>query len=202
MSDDATDLFSLRIDLSAMVRRSVATLYSHLVTRPTGQALRLGIESQIGEVGTPCLSILDFREVVVMDYSCADETIAKLLQRYMRTEGGDEVYFVARGIGERHLEAIDAVLDRHGLALVAEVDGSGMALLGPVAELDRAAWRTLQAHSHARASQIAGELDVAEAEAESRLESLARRRVLLRRGEASPVYVSLSSLLPPEPLSP
>ncbi|NIQ53719.1 MAG: hypothetical protein GWN71_09965, partial [Gammaproteobacteria bacterium] len=63
----------LRFDLSDLVKRSVATLYSHLVTRPTGQALRLGIESQISELGALCLTVLDFSEVVVLDYSCADE---------------------------------------------------------------------------------------------------------------------------------
>ena len=30
-------------DLSSLVKRSVASLYSHLVTRPTGRALRLGL---------------------------------------------------------------------------------------------------------------------------------------------------------------
>jgi hypothetical protein len=74
----------LRFDMSDMVRRSVATLYSHLVTRPTGRRLRLGIEAQITELGALCITVLDFSEVVVLDYSCADETVAKLIQRFQR----------------------------------------------------------------------------------------------------------------------
>ena len=77
---------SFCFDLSTLVRRSVASLYSHLVTRPTGQALRLGIESQICELGTPCVSVLDFSQVAVLDYSCADETVAKLLKRYQQPD--------------------------------------------------------------------------------------------------------------------
>ena len=73
----------LRFDMSDMVRQTVATLYSHLVTRPTGQALRLGIEAQITELGALSINVLDFSEVVVLDYSCADETVAKLIKRFL-----------------------------------------------------------------------------------------------------------------------
>src|SRR5688500_20128594 len=77
-------------NLSTLVQRSVASLYSHLVTRPTGQALRLGIESQIGELGNFCVSVLDFSNVIVLDYSCADEVVAKLIQRYQRDDRRSE----------------------------------------------------------------------------------------------------------------
>src|SRR5687768_7069016 len=89
-------------DLHTLVQRSVASLYSHLVTRPTGRALRLGIETQIGDIGTVCLSVLDFTQVVVLDYSCADEVVAKLIQRYAAEDRPADAYFVARGLGEQH----------------------------------------------------------------------------------------------------
>lgn len=190
------DVVPLSIDLSAMVRRSVATLYSHLVTRPTGQALRLGIESQIGEVRGPCLSVLDFRQVVIMDYSCADEAIAKLLQRYLVGKDVDEVYFVARGVGERHLDTIDAVLERHGLALVAELEDAVVELLGPVSEREQELWSELQRRGRAAPASLAG--PTAEvAEVERVLDALAERRLVLRAAGTPVVYVALSSLLPP-----
>ncbi|MGH7483897.1 MAG: hypothetical protein ACRELV_17240, partial [Longimicrobiales bacterium] len=167
----------LRFDLSEMVRKSVATLYSHLVTRPTGQALRLGIESQIGEVGSPCVSILDFRQVVVMDYSCADEAVAKLLRRYVREEA-EEVYFFARGVGERHIDTIDAVLVRHGLALVVQFDDDAIALLGPVSARELRVWEVVQAKGRARAAEVASDLRSPEADVDATLARLSRRRVL------------------------
>src|SRR5688500_15443890 len=109
MTDGPGSVVPLRFDLSELVQRSVATMYSHLVTRPTGRALRIGIESQITELGALCISVLDFRQVVVLDYSCADETIAKLLQRFQQPDR-PQVYFVARGVSERHREPIEAVL--------------------------------------------------------------------------------------------
>ncbi|MGH7474757.1 MAG: hypothetical protein ACRELD_00565 [Longimicrobiales bacterium] len=179
-----------------MVQRSVATLYSHLVTRPTGQALRLGIETQIGEVGAPCLSILDFRQVVILDYSCADEAVAKLLQRYSRVDSPADVYFVARGIGERHLETIDAVLSRHDLALVAETEVQGMALLGPVPAPLRDAWTALERLTRADALTLGRELRVGSADAARSLRELVSRRVAIPGAGPEEPCLALSSLLP------
>jgi hypothetical protein len=62
-------------------RLSVTSLFSNLVTRPTGRAIRTGVESQLAEmegVCAPCLSVLDFSQVRILDYSCADEIVAQL----------------------------------------------------------------------------------------------------------------------------
>lgn len=181
-------------DLSSLVRRSVASLYSHLVTRPTGRALRLGIESQIGEIGSVCLSVLDFTQVVVLDYSCADEAVAKLIQRYQRDDRPADVYFVARGLGEQHCEPIEEVLLRHDLALVAEVDRS-FTVLGSVSETEREIWRVLDRDGARTAADLARTVSVHEQDAGTTLELLADRRVLLRRGPP-PAYCALTTLLP------
>jgi hypothetical protein len=182
-------------DLSTLVSRSVASLYSHLVTRPTGRALRLGIESQIGDTGHLCLSVLDFTQVVVLDYSCADEAVAKLIQRYQPPERPADVYFVARGLAEQHREPIDEVLLRHGLALVAEVE-AGFVLLGAATDLERSAWDAVQRRGVAQPAEVQGELeDYAEADVAEALHDLAQRRVLFRQ-DSPPAFVSLTALLP------
>jgi hypothetical protein len=181
-------------DLSSLVRRSVASLYSHLVTRPTGRALRLGIESQIGEMGSVCLSVLDFTQVVVLDYSCADEAVAKLIQRYQASDRPADAYFVARGLGEQHRHPIDEVLNRHHLALVAEVEGDFI-LLGNATDLERSAWQVLQHLRLGGAREIANELHAHEAAVAEALEHLAQRRVVLRR-DTPVAYFSLTTLIP------
>ncbi len=188
------DVASMSIDLSALCRRSVATLYSHLVTRPTGRALRVGIESQLQELGGPALSILDFHQVVVLDYSCADETVAKLLRRFQSDDRPADIYFVASGIGERHREPIEEVLLRHGLALVAQLEDGRAALLGHAPPQQRDAWMALQRLGRAEAPEVAGATGLDAAEAEAALDALARRRVLLRAGHAGP-WVALTALL-------
>src|SRR5215207_6948402 len=111
---------SLSIDLSSVHRKSVTSLFSNLVTRPTGRAIRSGVESQIAEIegGVGAwLSILDFSQVRVLDYSCADEIVAKLLLRFSGEERPAEAFFVVLGVQEHHQEAIEAVLERHSLLL-------------------------------------------------------------------------------------
>jgi hypothetical protein len=184
-----------QIDLSSIARRSVASLYSHLVTRPTGRALRLGIESQLGELGAACLSVLDFKQVVVLDYSCADEAVAKLMQRYLGSDRPGDVYFVARGLGEQHRDPIEAVLDRYDMALAAEVERAGFVLLGTASDRERAVWAALESLRSASAVEIARQLDGDAREMVGVLDGLTQRRVALRNTEDR--YLALSSLLPP-----
>jgi hypothetical protein len=187
------DIVPFSFDLSSLVRRSVASLYSHLVTRPTGRALRVGIESQIGEIGSVCLSVLDFAQVVVLDYSCADEAVAKLIQRYQSADRPADAYFVARGLGEQHREPIDAVLKRHQLALVAEVEGDYV-LLGAADEVDCLAWDGLQRIHAGAPHQVAHEAGIDSDTATAALERLALRRVVLRGDDSG--YHALTTLLP------
>jgi hypothetical protein len=177
--DGGARMIPVRFDLSALVTRSVATFYSQLVTRPTGQALRLGIEGQLCEVSEVCLSVLDFSDVVILDYSCADEVVAKLLHRYQRADRPGEAYFVARGLAERHRETIEAVLERYGLALVAELREGGAALLGQVPEQERHAWGAVERLRSARLDQVAGALGTAADDATRCIDALSHRRVVL-----------------------
>ncbi|MEX2583333.1 MAG: hypothetical protein WD766_08660 [Gemmatimonadota bacterium] len=150
-------LSALAFDLTRLHRRTVTSFYSNLVTRPTGRAVRMGLEQQLSEAagaGGPCLSILDFSQVRVMDYSCADEIVAKLLLQYAAAERTLEVYFLARGLQEHHLESVEAVLDRHGLLLAAE-GGCGATLLGPATPHERKCWEVLVRHGRVRIRELA-----------------------------------------------
>ncbi|HEX7120418.1 MAG TPA: hypothetical protein VF212_16610 [Longimicrobiales bacterium] len=197
MSEGPGRVVPLHFELSRLVHRSVANLYSHLVTRPTGQAVRLGIESQIGEMGELCLSVLDFRQVAVLDYSCADETVAKLILRYQAEDRPADAYFVARGLAEHHLEMIEAVLERHGLALVAELD-AGPTLLGAVDDAEREAWTAVERLGRASVAEVAEYLSASQEEVAPALDALIRRRVVLYR-EAPRVHYALTPLIPAGP---
>lgn len=184
----------LRFDMSDMVRQTVATLYSHLVTRPTGQALRLGIEAQISELGALCVTALDFSHVVVLDYSCADETVAKLVQRFQRNDRPADAYFIARGIDDRHQETIDAVLTRQDLAIAAELASGELVLMGAVGDSEERAWRALGRVRRGSAAQIAEAMGSEEEEAREALENLSRRRVIARL-DIPRTYFALRPLL-------
>jgi hypothetical protein len=186
---------SLAIDLSQMHRRTVTSFYSNLVTRPTGRAIRMGVESQLAEMEQGrrvCLSILDFSQVRVMDYSCADEIVAKLLLRYASEDRPAEAYFVARGLEEHHREAVEAVLERHSLLLVAQEEGDVGELLGPCNPIERACWSAVARLERGDVPSIAAATALAEAAVYPTLTRLAALRVLvaLRGG----LFCSLSQL--------
>jgi hypothetical protein len=182
------------LDLSTLMPRSVASLFSHLVTRPTGQALRLGIESHInGLIGPFCISVLDFSQVMVLDYSCADEVVAKLIMNYQREDRANDAYFVARGLAEEHTDPIEEVLVRHRLALVAEM-AAGYVLLGHASPLERQVWNELQRAGSAEPGELARCVGCAEAQTSVALHTLHGLRTVLRPANTSRFY-SLTALL-------
>src|SRR4051812_4922242 len=117
----------MHIDVSTVLRQTLSCeLYSNLVTRPTGAAVRTQIEALLADSRERSLTVIDFSHVGMIDFSCADEVVAKLLLRYVAAERQDrEAYFLFRGVTDDHWDAIEAVLERHGLALVLEtIDGA------------------------------------------------------------------------------
>lgn len=141
----APRLPAVSFDLTRLHPRTVTSFYSNLVTRPTGQAVRVVLEGQLAELAPvgPCLSVLDFSQVRVMDYSCADEIVAKLLLRYRDADRPADAYFLARGLQAHHLEAVEAVLRHHSLLMVAEYGGEAR-LLGTDDPVEHECWTILE----------------------------------------------------------
>jgi len=167
------------IDLGTMVQQSVAVsahLFSNLVTRPTGRAVRKQIEDLLPR-SQPSLAVIDFSHVRMIDYSCADEVVAKLLM-----DDSHESYFVFRGVTDDHWHAIEQVLECHDLALIVEGDG-GPEVKGVLDERELRAWEAVKGRGQAAALDLALELGEPESTVRAALERLWRRRLLMRRGD-------------------
>jgi len=169
------------IDLSTVLRETIACdLYSNLVTRPTGVAVRTQIERMVSEsAGERTFTIIDFSQVSMIDFSCADEVVAKLLLRFSDDASAEETYFLFRGVNDDHLHAIDAVLERHSLALVAERDHK-LKLVGVLSDEERRVWDLLQLLGSATASDMANGLQMPVDNVEGSLTQLLRRRLVVR----------------------
>ena len=115
------DLTPVTIDVGSLVSKTVTSLHSHLVTRPTGRAVRMAIETQLASAGAQSLSLIDLSEVTILDFSCADEVVAKLLQRCLESDT-HEAFFMFRGVRESHRDQIQGVLERQALIAVAETE--------------------------------------------------------------------------------
>ena len=117
------------IALCAILQESFQGVYADLVTRPTGRAVRERIERELHEPPPETIAVLDFTGVGCLDFSCADEIVAKLLRDYVRV-------LVMRGMTEAHREAIEPVLDTAGLVAFAADEEGGLYPVGPVAGAD------------------------------------------------------------------
>lgn len=170
------------IDVCTLLRRTECGLYSNLVTRPTGAAVRSEIELLLrdgGGRGQRTLTVIDFTNVGLLDFSCADEIVAKLLLR-QEPAGSPEGYFLFRGIHEHHLDAIEHVLERHCLALVAEQPGSEPRLVGTVAEAEEATWRALRRRGPSTPQELALDVGLGVDEARTLLDGLCARKLAMR----------------------
>jgi hypothetical protein len=179
------------IDVSSMLRKSVCELYSNLVTRPTGAAVRCEIEQELDRIGDRALTVIDFSHVGLLDFSCADEIVAKLLLQYVSTDAPRrEVYFVFRGISESHMEAIETVLERHKLALVTQHADGGTRLLGIIGLEERHAWEIISQLGAGAVTDVAEATGLTREAAERMLDTLWRRRLLIRYDDG---YVAVGS---------
>jgi hypothetical protein len=179
------------IDVSSMLRKSVCELYSNLVTRPTGAAVRCEIEQELDRIGDRALTVIDFSHVGLLDFSCADEIVAKLLLQYVSVDAPRrEVYFVFRGISESHLEAIEAVLERHKLALVTQRADGESRLIGIIGLEERRAWEIISELGTGVGADVADATGLSQGDADRMLDMLWRRRLLIRYDNA---YVAVGS---------
>lgn len=189
MSDAPPD--PIAIDVGGLVRKTVTSLYSHLVTRPTGRAVRMAIETQLSGAGERSLSLIDLSEVTILDYSCADEVVAKLLQRYLH-ESAHEAFFVFCGVHEPHRDQIQVVLERQGLIAVVETEAGSFELLGAPEPIEAASWLILEQHGLVAAEAVTGLYP--DEGARAALDRLVERRVAFR-GPVSGRYHALSRLV-------
>ena len=182
----------MHIDLSSVLRQTLSCeLYSNLVTRPTGAAVRTQIEALLETARERSLTVIDFSHVGMIDFSCADEVVAKLLLRYVAAEREDyEAYFLFRGVTDDHWDAIETVLERHGLALVLETD-DGARIVGMVNDGERVAWEKVYELGRAGATDLATALGSVPADAARMLDALHRRRLLMRLDDG---YIAVGGL--------
>jgi hypothetical protein len=165
------------IHIGHLLRETVASPYRNLVTRPTGAAIRNRIQETMA--GSDCLTaLLDFSGIELLDFSCADEVVAKLLMA--GGEAGGQ-YVVLGGLREDQHEAIEHVLTHHRLAVAAVAQGEEHAeprLLGWVTPDARAAFTCVCARGALTACELAAILDWLVARAEAALATLTGHRLL------------------------
>jgi hypothetical protein len=169
----------VRIDLRDILQRTVSAMYGDLVTRPTGRAVRSGIERELAVEGAEVVAVIEFGAVGCLDFSCADEIVGRLL-----LDHGGVRTFVLHGVSADQREAIEPVLERHGLTVVSHDRDGRVELLGPLSETARRAFRIVTDAGAAAADDVARLLAVSTDSARAALNELLERRLVLASGGA------------------
>lgn len=168
------------IRIGHLLRETVTLPYPCLVTRPTGAAIRGRIEAALAH--SPCHTAwLDFSEVELLDLSCADEVVAKLLLAEPVTPAP---FLVLVGLREEQHEAIEHVLTHHRLAVTATRYGAVQpCLLGWASADARAAFEAIAERGPIGPTELAGVLGWPDGRAREALQALVAHRVLRSEGE-------------------
>ena len=119
----------IKYDLFKLLKEELGNGSRDLVTRPSGQAIRERIERDLEKEPAGAVISLDFSKIGVIDYSCADEIVAKLMSRLLSGEYGDK-YILLAGLNENQKENIEVAIERKDLAVVAEMKDGGKTVLG------------------------------------------------------------------------
>ncbi len=116
-------------DLYTFLKEELGNGSKDLVTRPSGQAIRERIEKDMAKEPEGTVITLDFSKIGIIDYSCADEIVTKLVSRLLSGEYGDK-YLMLAGLNENQKENIEVALERKDLAVMAEMRDGSRAVLG------------------------------------------------------------------------
>lgn len=135
---------ALMVDVGRLMSDRLGLSQSDLITRPTGRAVREAIEARTADASGGIVAVVELSGVRVMDFSCADEVVAKLLLRSRNSSRSARRYFIFRGREHLHGHAVAEVLSRRGLVAACAFGGRPFHLVGEVSNGQRTAWRALE----------------------------------------------------------
>ena len=177
------------IDLGQVASQCVPDGTNHLVTRETGRSVRRQIEKEIAAEEGPTVFVLDFSGIGIVDYSCADEIIVKLISRSLGEEYG-EMYLLLSGLNRHQMENVEVALERKKLAAIC-VNPSGEVwefgewkLIGILNKYLTETLDSVMGQGRITARDMASDLGIALNTAGTRLLNLLKKRLIARTEES------------------
>jgi len=156
------------------------------------------LEKEIATSAEHSTIALDFTGVGVIDYSCADEVIAKLVSRLLANEYGDR-YILLKNLSTTQRENIQVALERKNLAALEE-DHSGWRIIGMINNYLQKTLEIVMEKGSMSSSELAEILKLELNNVSTRLINLHKIRLLKRisevngqRGKSHFVYRSIFS---------
>ncbi len=153
---------------------------AHLVTRETGQAVRAFVARELEALPSGSVMTLDFSGVGIIDFSCADECLAKLVTRLIAGEYGEK-YLRLAGLGESQRENIQVALERKRLSAILVQPDDSWDCLGRITPHLLETLHLVVSRHRMSAREMADLLSLELTASSTRLGSLHRQRLVKRR---------------------
>ena len=144
--------------------------------------MRNRIERDITKEEDGAVIALDFSKIGIIDYSCADEIVAKLVSRLLGGEYGDK-YFILTGLNENQEENIEVALERKGLAAIAQKRNGQKVLLGSLNNYLKETLGLIMKKGGLTAKQLSQAMKLEANTSGTRLLNLHKKRLVKRIGE-------------------
>jgi hypothetical protein len=166
-------------NLYKLLKEELKNGSSDLVTRPSGQVIRERIEKDIEKEKNGEVIALDFSKIEIIDYSCADEIVAKLVSRLLSGEYGDK-YIILTGLNENQKENIEVALERKELAVIANMRDGKQVLLGSLNNYLKETLNLIVKKSKITASELSKAMKLEANTSGTRLLNLHKKRLVKR----------------------
>ncbi len=171
----------IKYDLYKFLKEELVNGSKDLVTRPSGEKMRRRIEQDMEKEPDGTVVALDFEEIGIIDYSCADEIVAKLVSRLLGGEYGDK-YLILTGLNENQKENIEVALERKDLAVMAAMRTGDRIVLGNLNNYLKDTLAFVSVRGKVTAKDLADARRLGANTSGTRLLNLHKKR-LVRRGE-------------------
>lgn len=168
--------------LYRVLRETLKNGSPDLVTRPSGLTVRERIEHDLQNEKSGSVVALDFSGIGIIDYSCADEIVAKLISRLLGNEYGEK-YIILTGLNTSQKENIEVALERKGLAVVAYMRDGSHILLGTLHNYLRQTWDVITEKNKITARDLAEILHLEANTSGTRALNLHKKKLVRRTEE-------------------
>jgi hypothetical protein len=146
--------------------------------RTRGVKFRGFLERLLKVEGGPLLILLDFSGVGPIDFSWADEVVAKMISRLWSGEYGEK-YLVLKGLNASQLENISVALERKRLAALV-TGGEGWKIVGSLNNYLAQTLHTVMEKRHLTMRQLSEEEGIGMNTSGTRLLNLYKKRLVVR----------------------
>lgn len=169
-------------NLYTFLKEELGNGSSDLVTRRSGQVIRERIERDISDEKDGSVIALDFSKIGIIDYSCADEIVAKLVSRLLSGEYGER-YLALTGLNENQKENIEVALERKDLAIMARMRSGEDVLLGVLNNYLKETLHFILRRNKITAKELSDALKLEANTSGTRLLNLHKKRLVRRLDE-------------------